>query len=187
MAISQRVRSSTMRPRALTEALLHAYATNERVNQYLIGYLDDAAWTAKPPSGRGRTIGAIVAHIHNVRRMWLKTTAPGERLPAPLSRHSASRADAQAALAESHRALASVLRRSFAGDLRVKGFAPDAAAFLAYLIAHESHHRGQIAMLARQVGHPVPQHAMFGMWEWSARAKEVAPVSARSRAVSPRF
>jgi hypothetical protein len=24
-------------------------------------------------------------------------------------------------------------------------------------------------MLARQLGHPLPQKAMFGMWEWGSR------------------
>jgi hypothetical protein len=38
-----------------------------------------------------------------------------------------------------------------------------------YLIAHDAHHRGQITMLARQVGHPIPQKATFGMWEWGVR------------------
>ena len=35
-------------------------------------------------------------------------------------------------------------------DGRVKGFRPDVAGFLGYLIAHDAHHRGQITMLARQ-------------------------------------
>jgi hypothetical protein len=26
-------------------------------------------------------------------------------------------------------------------------------------------------MLARQLGHPLPQKAMFGMWEWGTRGK----------------
>jgi uncharacterized damage-inducible protein DinB len=56
-------------------------------------------------------------------------------------------------------------------DGRVKGFPPDAAGFFGYLIAHDTHHRGQICMLARQVGHPLPQKAMFGMWEWDTRGK----------------
>jgi uncharacterized damage-inducible protein DinB len=43
------------------------------------------------------------------------------------------------------------------------------AGFLGYLIAHDAHHRGQITMLARQLGHPLPQKAMFGMWEWNSR------------------
>jgi uncharacterized damage-inducible protein DinB len=34
---------------------------------------------------------------------------------------------------------------------------------------HDAHRRGQIAMLARQAGHPLPQKAMFGMSEWGIR------------------
>jgi hypothetical protein len=52
-------------------ALLNAFDTNNRINQYLIDNLPPAAWNAKPPEGQGRTIGAIVAHMHNVRVMWL--------------------------------------------------------------------------------------------------------------------
>jgi hypothetical protein len=41
-------------------------------------------------------------------------------------------------------------------------------AFVGYLIAHDSHHRGQIAMLARQVGHPLPAKVGCGLWERGA-------------------
>jgi hypothetical protein len=61
------------------------------------------------------------------------------------------------------------LGRAITADGHVKGFRPDAIGFLAYLIAHDAHHRGQITMLARQVGHPLPQKVMFGMWEWNSR------------------
>ena len=44
-----------------------------------------AAWTAKPPEGKGRTVAAIVAHMHNVRVMWLKA-AKAEEIPAQLDR-----------------------------------------------------------------------------------------------------
>jgi uncharacterized damage-inducible protein DinB len=40
-----------------------------------------------------------------------------------------------------------------------KGFRPDVAGFLGYLIAHDAHHRGQITMLARQLGHPLPRES----------------------------
>src|SRR5215211_5649945 len=56
----------------LPEALLRAFDTNDRINQYLLESLSDAAWTAHPPGGKGRTIAAIAAHMHNVRVMWLK-------------------------------------------------------------------------------------------------------------------
>jgi uncharacterized damage-inducible protein DinB len=57
------------------QSLLDAWATNERINQYLLEHLDEDAWRAEPPGGKGRTIAAIFAHIHNVRHMWL--TASG--------------------------------------------------------------------------------------------------------------
>jgi uncharacterized damage-inducible protein DinB len=62
-----------------------------------------------------------------------------------------------------------VLRAALESDGRIKGFKPDVASFLAYLLAHDAHHRGQITMLARQMGHPISQSAMFGMWEWGTR------------------
>jgi uncharacterized damage-inducible protein DinB len=58
------------------------------------------------------------------------------------------------------------MERALASGGRVKGFKPDVLSFLGYLIAHDSHHRGQITMLARQLGNPISQKSMFGMWEW---------------------
>ena len=49
----------------LKRSLLESYAVNERINQYLLENLSDAAWNAEPPGGKGRTIAAIAAHMHN--------------------------------------------------------------------------------------------------------------------------
>jgi uncharacterized damage-inducible protein DinB len=38
---------------------------------------------------------------------------------------------------------------------KIRGFKPHAAAFLGYLISHESHHRGEIGMVLAQSGHPL--------------------------------
>jgi uncharacterized damage-inducible protein DinB len=35
-----------------------------------------------------------------------------------------------------------------------------------YPIANDPHHRGQIVVLSRQVGHPVPTQTGFGLCEW---------------------
>jgi hypothetical protein len=51
----------------LPSALLNAFDTNNRINCYLIEALPREAWTGKPSDGKGRTIAAIVAHMHNVR------------------------------------------------------------------------------------------------------------------------
>ncbi len=155
----------------LPESLLSAFDTNDRINQYMIENLPAEAWRAEPPDGKGRTIAAIVAHIHNVRVMWLKAAAKGSKIPEQLDRSSVTSAQALKGLEQSRAALSAVLKSAMESDGRVKGFKPDVAGFFGYLIAHDAHHRGQICMLARQVGHALPQKAMFGMWEWGSRGK----------------
>ena len=149
-------------------AVLNAYNTNNRINHYLIDNLPSEAWKAKPFDGKGRTIAAIVAHMHNVRVMWLKAVK-AEEIPEQLDRATVTPAQALRGLESSRYALSVVLSRAMSSDGRIKGFRPDVVGFLGYLIAHDAHHRGQITLLARQVGHPVPRKAMFGMWEWGSR------------------
>jgi uncharacterized damage-inducible protein DinB len=160
---------AALQPFSLPEALLQAYEINDRINQYLIDNLPQAAWRAEPPDGKGRTIAAIVAHMHNVRVMWLKAAAKGSKVPDQLDRLKVTPTQAKKALEESREALRAVLKSALEGDGRVKGFRPDVGSFFGYLVAHDAHHRGQITMLARQAGHPISQSAMFGMWEWGTR------------------
>ena len=162
-----KAREST--PFVLSEAFLNAYATNDKITRYMVENLTDEAWRAEPPGGKGRTVAAIVAHIHNVRVMWLKAAAKGSKIPDQLDRHTVTRQQALKALEISHDAIAAVLKSSLASDGKIKGFKPDAAGFVGYLISHDAHHRGQATMLARQAGHPVSQKTMFGMWEWGSR------------------
>jgi len=172
-------------PFVLSEALLSAFDTNDPINQYLLDDLPAEAWRAEPFEKKGRNIAAIVAHMHNVRVMWLK--AAKGKTPEQLDKFTVTSAQAKQALDSSRAALREVMQASLGNDLdndndndnandndnegdgRIKGFRPDVAGFFAYLIAHDAHHRGQITMLARQVRHAIPQKAMFGMWEWGVR------------------
>ena len=156
---------------SLPQALLTSFDTNDRINQYMIENLPSEAWRAEPTGGKGRTVAAIVAHLHNVRVMWLKATAKGSKIPDQLDRTNVTPTQAMKGLEQSRAALSAVLKSALESDGRVKGFRPDVAGFFGYLIAHDAHHRGQICMLARQVGHPLPQKAMFGMREWGTRGK----------------
>jgi uncharacterized damage-inducible protein DinB len=156
-------------------ALVDAFATNERINQYLLENLDPSAWSAEAPVGKGRTIRGIVAHLHNVRHMWLVVADKEIAAPEKLDRASVTLSEARTALAASAEALTELLRRSVAAGGHVKDFKPDVAGFLAYVVSHEAHHRGQICMLARMLGKPLPQHVGFGMWEWRKRHAETQP------------
>lgn len=148
-------------------AMLQALAINNRVNDYMLENLDAKAWRADPPGGKGRTVAAIVAHIHNVRVMWLK--AAKGKVPAQLDRLTVTVAQARKGLTESEAALEQLVEAALKSDGRIRGFKPDVAAFIGYLIAHDAHHRGQVAQLCRQVGFPLSQSTMFGMWEWGKR------------------
>ena len=157
---------------SLADSLLAAFNTNDRINQYMLENLPSEAWRAEPPEGKGRTIAAIVAHMHNVRVMWLKAATKESKIPDQLDRASVTPTQAAKGLDGSRFALGELLKSSLAGNGQIKRFKPDVVGFFGYLVAHDAHHRGQICQLARQVGHPLPQKAMFGMWEWGSRSKE---------------
>ena len=111
-------------------AFMSAYAANQRINQYLLESLDEAIWQVVPPEGKGRSIASIVAHMHNVRWMWLKAIQGDANLPAKLDPESVAPDQARTALDESYRAIAAVLEASLRGDGQVKGFKPDVGQLL---------------------------------------------------------
>ena len=50
---------------------------------------------------------------------------------------------------------------------------PADATMFAYMFSHEAHHRGQILMLAHQLGYRMPDAAMGGIWWWNKLWKQV--------------
>ena len=166
-------------PRDPYPVLLETYAVNERMNQVLLEHLDPRVWRAKPPGDRGRTIAAIFAHMHNIRRKWLRLAAPRLELPPPLDRTHCTRKQVKAALAESARRcsemLASALTSSCVKKFLRDGWArpwPAGAATVVYMISHDTHHRGQVCMLARQLGFPLPAKVDGGIWNWEKLWRE---------------
>lgn len=152
------------------EAILRAWTINDEITRYLLDHIDAEVWDSEPPSGRGRSIAAIFAHMNNVRGMWLKAAGAPE-LPEKLEGKACTTAEARQALKASGAACRDLIDRSLRDGGRIKGFKPDVVSFLGYLISHDAHHRGQISTLARQLGKPLPKEVMFGMWEWNRFAK----------------
>jgi uncharacterized damage-inducible protein DinB len=169
----------------LRQVLVETYAVNERMNQLLLEHLDPAAWRAQLTGGKGRTIAAIFVHVHNVRRKWLRLSAPHLKLPAPLDRTSCTQKQARAALLESGARCSEMLSEALSGSqtrspgqvetFHRDGWArpwPAGASMLAYMISHDAHHRGQVCMLAHQLGFPLPAKAGAGIWAWERLWKE---------------
>lgn len=162
------------------QALVESYAVNDRMNQVVLEHLDPRAWRARLPGNRGRTIAAIFSHVHNVRRKWLRLSAPHLKLPAPLNAARCSQKEAGAALAESAARCCDMLAGALGPGRRVKTFLrdgwakpwPAGTAMAAYMISHDAHHRGQVCMLAHQLGFSLPARSVWGIWAWEKLRKE---------------
>jgi uncharacterized damage-inducible protein DinB len=142
------------------------FAANDRMNQLLIEHLDPAAWRAKPP-GQVRTIAAIFTHMHNVRTKWIRLSAPHLKVPPQLNRSRCTPRQARAGLAESAARCTEMLSQAqkFLRDGWARPW-PVGIEMLCYMLAHEAHHRGQVCMLAHQLGFPLPIKVTSGTWNW---------------------
>ena len=178
---------STRQPKVHTQlgrASVSIFTANERMNQMLIEHLDPAVWRAKPPgptrNTKPRTIAAIFTHMHNVRSKWVRLTAPHLKVPRQLNRAHCTPQQASAGLAQSAARCAEMLDDALGGGGRVEGFRRDGWArpwpvgpeMLCYMLAHEAHHRGQVCMLAHQLGFPLPIGVTSGTWNWEKLWKE---------------
>ncbi len=165
----------------LGRTAVQIFAANDRINQILIEHLDSAAWSAKPP-GKARTIVAIFTHMHNVRTKWIRLTAPHLEVPQQLDRAGCTPRQARAGLAESAARCGEMLAEALGGDGgRVEKFHRDGwgrpwpvgPEMLCYMLSHEAHHRGQVCMLAHQLGFRLPNAVTSGMWNWEKLWKEI--------------
>jgi uncharacterized damage-inducible protein DinB len=152
------------------DPLIETWQIHDRINAYLLVPVPAAALSVAAPSG-GRTVAQTFAHIHNVRLMWLKSagvpaTPVLKKLDAEAKLTSAVLGKALRASGE---AIALLVETSLGTGGRIKGFKPHVHAFVGYLISHESHHRGQIAVALKANGMPLDKKTAYGLWEWGVR------------------
>jgi uncharacterized damage-inducible protein DinB len=167
----------------LRDTILGAWKTNNRVTIFLIEHLPAEFWEASMPGAPRRTIRMLAGHLHNARCMWLKTLGKenGIAVPRSVDRYKVKSRDLIIALERSGTGILNLLK--FGCDQG--GIIPATSAYvwrnlplnvghvLGYFIAHEGHHRGQLVMLARQLGFRLPVEVTGGLWQWSKRSKEV--------------
>ena len=168
----------------LRDVLLEIYGVNDAMNQLLLSHLDPRAWRAQPPGekGNGRTIAAIFAHLHNCRLVWLKNSAPHLKCPAPLDPFRCTLKHAAAAHKKSGAQCLRMLTDALSQDpqRRVPKFSrgawsqvwPAGGTMFGYMFFHEAHHRGQVILLAHQLGYRLPVKAAYGIWHWEKLWKQ---------------
>lgn len=149
------------------EQLLDTWRINARIDHYLLEALTDEQLSTK--LAKGKAVDGQFAHIHNVRLMWLKAAAPDlwgnqRKLELPCNK-----SDLAEQLMQSDAAISELISRSWDNGGKVKNFKPHVTAFVGYLIAHESFHRGHAEVALRQAGIPLPDSIAYGIWEWGPR------------------
>ena len=134
------------------------------------------------PDGMRRLAGQIrkvspdvarqFAHLHDVRIYQLQNRA--KDLATGLEKFqskgaptvSPGKAELRDALTASGDAIESFLADVLEGVPKRRGFKKGIFTTLSYLVAHESHHRGNILLTLKQSGHPVEKSAAYAMWDW---------------------
>jgi len=161
------------------QALIAAWHTNQRVTTYLIENLPRELWSMNIPGSPRRTIRMLAAHIHNVRCSWIKMIGAdhGIAVPRTVDGRTVRPSELTRALARSSEGIVALIRLGIARGGSVppaawQNFPTDMVHFLNYFVAHEAHHRGQLCMLARQLGHRLPTDVTAGLWQWKKRSQE---------------
>ena len=161
------------------QALIAAWRTSHRVTTYLIENLPADLWSQRVPGAPRRTVRMIAAHIHNARCVWIKMLGArhGIAVPRAVDARVVRPKQLSRALSRSSAGIIALIRLGMARGGRVppaawQNFPTDLVHFLSYFVAHEAHHRGQLCMLARQLGHRLPADVTAGLWQWKKRARE---------------
>jgi uncharacterized damage-inducible protein DinB len=146
--------------------LIETWSISHRMNELLLKGIEEA-FLGDVAGKSGRNVGEQLAHIHNVRLMWLQASAPElMRGQSKIEKgHPISKKLLLEELNKSASAIEQLLKLGFDTG-RIKGFKPHPEAFLGYLISHESHHRGQVILSLKLNSHLPDKKILYGLWEW---------------------
>lgn len=175
----KRIETESPKPFVDEQALIAAWHTNNRVTTYLIENLPSDLWSMNIPGSPRRTIRMLAAHLHNARCMWIKMIGVGHGITVPqtVDGRTVRPAELRRALKRSSEGMIALIRLGVARGGSVpaaawQNFPTDLVHFLNYFVAHEAHHRGQLCLLARQLGHRLPREVTGGLWQWKKRMRE---------------
>lgn len=169
-----------MAKRFAGDPVVAAWRTTNRATTFLVEHLPSAIWSSPVPGIPRQTIGSLAAHLHNSRCSWIKALGGrhGVKPPRLVDLRRVRPAELVKALARSSEGMVELIALGRANGDRLpratwQNFPTDLEHFLGYFAAHEGHHRGQICMVARQLGLRLPRSVTGGIWQWTRFAREV--------------
>jgi uncharacterized damage-inducible protein DinB len=161
------------------DRLIAAWRTNNRATVFLVEHLPLAVWSKPVPGIPRLTVGMIAAHLHNSRCSWIKSLGArhGVEVPRRVDLRRVERPELVKALSRSSQGMIRLIELGLAHGGRVpraswQNFPTDLPHFLCYFAAHEGHHRGQLLMVARQLGQRLPRRIAGGVWQWTRFSRE---------------
>ena len=166
-------------PADLTRGVMAAWRTNSRATTYLVQHIPRDVWSSPVPGVPRLTVRMIAAHVHNARCRWIRSLGARHGVVAPplVNLRRVGRAELVRALSRSSRGIVRLIELGASRGGTVpratwQNFPTDLAHFLSYFVAHEAHHRGQLALVCRQLGRRLPGPVAAGLWQWTRLARE---------------
>ncbi len=152
----------------MTEQILEAWRINNRVNLRLIEHISDEGMRCTLSKRGGRNVVRQFAHIHN-NRVWhlqrrAKQLAKGARIFETYD--EPDRDELTGTLEDSAQRIEQLIRLASEVAAGVRTFKRGLVPYIAYFIAHESHHRGNILLTLKACGQRVDSKIAYSIWDW---------------------